>query len=157
MRASRLILWTTLFAGLAGAAVLQAQRTTGTISGVVRDESGAVLPGVSVATENLETGFSLTAVTNDAGYYTVPNLSLGEYRLRAELPGFNTVVRGGIKLTVGREAVVDLVLKVGEISEEVLVTEDAPLVETTKAELYDLVDDHQIRDLPLNGRSFTDL
>ncbi|MBI2822636.1 MAG: TonB-dependent receptor [Acidobacteria bacterium] len=153
-----LAVFVTVLAGVAGSGPTYGQgRTTATISGTVKDETGAVLPGVTVVAENSDTGYSLTTITSDAGNYTVPNLPLGNYRVRAELEGFNTVVHTGIKLTVGREAVVDFALKVGEISEQVTVTGEAPLVETRQATLADLVDDRQIRDLPLSGRSFTDL
>ncbi|MBI2822594.1 MAG: TonB-dependent receptor [Acidobacteria bacterium] len=136
---------------------LFAQETTATLSGVVQDDSGAVLPGVSVAVRNLETGRTREVITGDEGRYRLPNLALGSYEVQAVLSGFQTAVRSGITLTVGREAVVNFTLKVGEITEKVTVTGEAPLVETTKSELADLVDEKKIRDLPLNGRSYTQL
>ncbi len=139
------------------AGMAYAQVTTGTISGVVKDSTGAVLPGAAVTVKNLNTGLTRTIVCDDQGRYYAPNLALGDYELQAELMGFQTEIRRGVKLTVGREAVVDFTLKVGEITEKVLVVGEAPLVETSSPTLAGLVDDRTIRDLPLNGRGFTQL
>lgn len=136
---------------------LQAQVTSGAISGIAKDETGAVMPGVSVTATQVETGLLRTVVSDDQGRYKIPELPVGEYTVQAELSGFQTTVRSGIKLTIGREAVVDLALKVGEISDKLVVTGDAPLVETTQATLASLVDDKKIRDLPLNGRDIAQL
>jgi hypothetical protein len=84
------------------------QVNTATISGTVHDSSGAVLPGASVTIVNQETGISRTVITNETGRYSAPALGLGNnYQVTAELPGFQSQVRTGIALTVGREAVVD--------------------------------------------------
>lgn len=136
---------------------LVAQITTGVVSGTVTDETGGVLPGVTVVVRHLQTGATRTFLTDDGGRYSVPQLAPGDYEIRADLPGFKTMVRSGILLTVGREAVVNIVLPVGQISDEVVVKGEAPLVETTTTTLAGLVDDKKIRDLPLNGRSFTQL
>jgi len=133
------------------------QTTTASIMGTVHDQSGAVLPGVSVAVKSLETGASREVMTDDSGHYAAPQLPLGDYQVEASLAGFQTEVRTGIRLTIGREAVVDFSLAVGEISERVQVTGDAPIIETTSSTIAGLVDDKKIRDLPLNGRSFSDL
>ena len=133
------------------------QVTTATILGRVTDETQAVLPGVSVTIRNVGTGIVRTSVTNDEGGYRVSNLALGDYAVEASLPGFQTAVRTGITLTLGREAVVNLTLQLGEISERVTVTGEASLVETTTSALADLVDTQKIEDLPLNGRSYTQL
>ena len=92
-----------------------AQATTGTISGTVKDASHAVLPGATVTATNLETQITRTTVSEGDGRYTLPTLSLGTYDVRAELAGFSEIVRSGIVLTVGRHAVVDLVMEVGEV------------------------------------------
>ena len=81
-----------------------AQLSRATISGTVTDESGAILPGVSITIENLEMGTTRETVADDQGSYSAPNLTVGAYSLRAELPGFSTAVRTGIQLTVGRNA-----------------------------------------------------
>lgn len=134
-----------------------AQVTTATISGEVRDATGAVLPGASITIKNLETGMTRTLVSDEQGRYRAPNLPVGSYEIRAELAGFKAEVRSGIKLTVGREAAVDLVLEVGEITEMIQVAGEAPLVDTAKSEVSGLIDDKKIRDLPLNGRTFSQL
>src|SRR5713226_7876167 len=134
-----------------------AQVTTGTISGVVQDTSGAVIPGVSITVKNVDTGTARTVTTDEGGRYTVPNLSVGNYEVEGQLTGFQTEVRSGITLTVGREAVVNLALKVGQLSDKVTITGEAPLVESTTATLSSLVDERTIRDLPLNGRSWDNL
>ncbi|MBI2821260.1 MAG: TonB-dependent receptor, partial [Acidobacteria bacterium] len=136
---------------------IPAQVTTATILGTTRDESGGFIPGVSVTVRNLGTGIERTVITDDQGRYRVPALSLGNYEVEASLEGFQTAVRSGITLTVGREAVVNLTLRLGEITERVTVTGEAPLVQTTSASLEDLVATQQIEDLPLNGRSYTQL
>ena len=141
-----------LFGGIA-----LAQVTTGTISGTVKDSTGAVLPGAKVVLLNEDTGISRTVQTDSAGHYSAPSLSLGHYQVTAGLEGFQTEVRRGIVLTVGREAVVDSVLAVGSVTQTVEVTGEAPLVESTTSSLGSLVDDRTIRQLPLNGRSYDQL
>ncbi|MCH7805338.1 MAG: carboxypeptidase regulatory-like domain-containing protein, partial [Acidobacteria bacterium] len=137
--------------------VAVAQVITGTIIGTVSDETGAVLPGVEITVRNQDTGISRSVVSNDEGSYRAQSLALGPYEVRAELAGFQTAIRTGIGLTVGQQAVVNLELRVGEITEQVFVTGEASLVETTRSTVSDLVDQRKIRDLPLNGRDFTQL
>ena len=137
--------------------ISQAQVTTGTILGTVSDSTGAVLPGATITIRNVETGISRVATTDGAGRYRAPQLALGDYELTAASAGFQTAVRGGITITVGREAVVDFSLPVGAIAERVTVIGEAPLVETTNATVSNLVNERAMRELPLNGRSFADL
>jgi hypothetical protein len=134
-----------------------AQVTTGTISGVAQDASGAVIPGVSVTVRNVDTGTARTVISDERGRYIAPDLPLGNYEVEGQLAGFQTEVRKGITLTVGREAVVNLALQVGQLSDKVTITGEAPLVESTTATLSSLVDERTIRDLPLNGRSYDTL
>ena len=134
-----------------------AQTTTGTILGTVTDDSGAVVPGVAIRVENLDTGLTRTLVTSDLGTYRSTNLPLGTYALTAELPGFNRVTRSGIELTLGRQAVVNFALPLGDVTEMITVSGEAALVSTTSSTLSELVDQKQIRDLPLNGRDFLQL
>ena len=150
-----------LFAFLALTTLLavhsEGQTANGTILGIVSDQTAARMPGVTVALTNLETGISRTVATDEAGRYRAIDLAPGNYEVRAELTGFKTAVRRGIQLTVAGSVVVDLSLSIGEVTEQVVVTGEAPLVETTSAALSGLVDDKKIRDLPLNGRSFEQL
>jgi Carboxypeptidase regulatory-like domain/TonB-dependent Receptor Plug Domain len=131
-----------------------AQGPNATISGVVHDQTGAVLPGVSIQVINRETGVVRNVISDDEGRYRVPALEAGTYAIEGSLTGFRTVVREGVVLTVGSQAVVDLTTEVGQLSENLTVTGDVPLVQTTSAELSGLVGDQEIRDLPLNGRSY---
>lgn len=136
---------------------LHAQVTTGTISGKVADSTGAVLAGATVAILNDDTGVSRTVNTDSAGRYIAPSLPLGNYRVTVSQEGFQTQVRSGIVLMLGREAVVNLELPVGAVTQTVEVIGQAPLVETTGATVGFVVDDRTIRDLPLNGRDLTEL
>ena len=147
-----------LLAGVCLLAVAShAQQTLGTITGTVRDSSGAVLPGASVILLNEETGISRNIAANQAGLYSAPALGLGNYRVTASLEGFQTQVRSGIELTVGRVAVVNFELSVGAITQTVEVTGEAPLVETRRGGLGTLVESQTISELPLNGRDLAQL
>ena len=134
-----------------------AQVTTATILGTVSDNTGGVLPGVEITVTHLDTNTVRTSVTDDLGQYRVSQLSLGDFEVQAALPGFQTSIRRGLQLNLGQEALVNITMSIGAISEEVIVTGAAPLVENTSSEVSGLVDSQQIRDLPLNGRSFTEL
>ena len=147
----------TVFAVLLWGTLAYGQNTAGTIFGTASDQSGARLPGVGVTITHLETGIVRSVTTDEQGRYRAPGLSLGNYEVKAELPGFRIEVRRGIQLTVAAEVVVNLSLSVGTVTEQVQVTGEAPLVEITNATLSGLVDDKKIRDLPLNGRSFEQL
>jgi len=134
-----------------------AQSAAGTISGTVADDSGAVVPGAQVTVKNTGTSLSRVLTTNERGRYVAPQLSLGSYEVTAGAQGFQTEVRQGITLMVGQEAAVDFVLRLGAVTERVEVTGEASLVETTTATTSGLVNEMTVRELPLNGRSFTDL
>jgi hypothetical protein len=134
-----------------------AQQSTGTLAGTISDETGGVLPGADITLTNVENGSTRDAITDDTGQFRVTNLAPGEYELRAQLPGFQTAVRSGIVLNVGRSPSLNITLSVGSVSEEVIVTGDAPLVDTLTSSVRELVDDRKIRDLPLNGRSYEQL
>ena len=105
---------------------LLAQRGGGKIEGTVADSTGAVLPGVEVTITEVNTAQSRLAITGDGGRYSAAQLATGDYEIRAELPGFQTGVRQGVRLVIGQEAVVDFTLEIGSISEEVVVTGEAP-------------------------------
>src|SRR5690242_13030112 len=113
--------------------VVIAQLNTGTISGLVRDSTGAVVPGASVTVKNVETGISRVLTADSQGRYQAPNLSVGSYEVQVTFSGFQTEVRSGIELAVGREAVVNFTLELGQITERVEVVGEAAAVETTNA------------------------
>jgi len=142
---------------LAAAAVAGAQSITGTIVGTVSDQSGAVLPGVEITIQNLATNQTRTAITSERGEYSVPLIPIGEYSVTAGLPGFRTEVRPKIAVQVDAHVKIDFTLQVGEISDKVLVTEEAPLVQATSASLGNVVDNRKIQELPLNSRDFNAL
>ena len=139
------------------AAMAFAQEVTGTISGTVKDSSGAVLPGAQVELLNQDTGIARTVQTDTSGHFTAPLLPLGNYSVTATQQGFQKEVRSGIVLTVGREAVVDMTMAVGAITQTVEVQGEVAQINTTTATLQGLVAGEQIRELPLNGRSYNDL
>jgi outer membrane receptor protein involved in Fe transport len=139
------------------ASTMRSQVTTGTISGTVTDSTGAVLPGATIALQNEETGISRTVQTDAGGRFSAPSLSLGHYRVRAGLEGFQSEVRTGIALTVGRHAVVDIQLQVGSIATTVEVIGEAPLVQTNESTVSYTVDEQAIADLPLNARDLVQL
>src|SRR5215467_13071491 len=94
------------------------QSTTGAVLGTVKDQSGAVLPGVEIAVLNLSTNQNRTAITNERGDYTVPQLPIGLYSVTASLPGFKTEVRSRIEIQVDQRARIDFQLEVGQVSDK---------------------------------------
>ena len=143
-----------LFLGATG--VVFAQRTA-TISGSVADSSGAAVPGATIEMKNVETDVTQSVKSDGQGRYSVPQLSIGGYEVKASSAGFQTVIHKGITLSVGSENVVDFILPVGESQQTVSVTGDISQVETTSSAISNLVDQKQMHDLPLNGRNFQQL
>ncbi|HTX34445.1 MAG TPA: carboxypeptidase regulatory-like domain-containing protein [Bryobacteraceae bacterium] len=132
-------------------------QVTAAISGRIEDASGTGVRGVTVILKNLETGATRTVTTGDAGDFRVLSLPVGPYQVRAERAGFKTEVRNGVNLVVGQEAVVRMRLEIGDLAQEVTVSEEVPVVNTTTASVSGLVGEREIKDLPLNGRSFDNL
>jgi hypothetical protein len=134
-----------------------AQLPTGTILGTVKDSSGALVPGATVTAQNVETGASRSISTDETGAYRLAALPVGHYDLRVESSGFKPTTQKGLVLDVDQEAVLNFSLEVGSTLQEVVVTGEAPLVNTTAASLGGLVSEKKIADLPMNGRNFLDL
>jgi Carboxypeptidase regulatory-like domain len=155
-KCASLILALSFFALLSGPKVLRAQ-VSASISGTVADASGAGVAGAMVTVKSLETGAIRTATTDSAGHYTILSLPLGPQEVKAEKTGFKSAVRTGVALVIGQEAVVNLQLEVGEFAQQVTVTAETPLVNTTAAQVSGVVGERQVKDLPLNGRSFDNL
>ena len=132
-------------------------QTTASIGGMVQDANGGVLPGVTVTARNVETELVRTSVTGVEGRYAIPALPPGRYEIRAALSGFRPYVRRDLNLTIGQAVVVNVTLQVGGLSEEITVSGDASLVNTSTHELSYLIDSEAIGHLPLNGRNYTDL
>ena len=140
-----------------GVSRLHAQAATATISGTVTDSSGAVLPGASIQVKNTGTSTVQSTVADSQGRYSVPDLPVGTYDVQATNAGFQTVNHRGITLTVGSQPVVDFTLPVGQASQEVTVEAQVSQVETSTAAVSSLVNETQMRDLPLNGRNYEQL
>ncbi|MEE8160706.1 MAG: carboxypeptidase regulatory-like domain-containing protein, partial [Acidobacteriota bacterium] len=136
---------------------LQAQTNTAEIIGAVQDASGAVLPGVVVAAVHTSSGFRAERITDQEGAFLLPALPVGEQVITAELPGFKRLVREGVSLAVGQRIRLDLVLQVGDITENVTITSSAPLLQNTTAEISDVIENERVANLPLNGRQFLQL
>lgn len=133
------------------------QAFTGTIRGTVKDQTGAILPGVALTITQVGTNQTRSVLTNEAGDYNVPFLTGGAYRVQAELSGFKTEVRERIEISVDQVTRIDFALQVGEITEKLVVTEAAPLVSTDRADVGNVVDQKKVVELPLNGRGFETL
>ena len=132
-------------------------QVTAVLSGSVRDQSGAVISGAAVAAKNVDTGAARSATSDSEGHYQFFSLPVGQYEIRGGKPGFAEVVRTGVDLVVGQSATVDMTLPVGEASQQVTVKGDAPLVAVTTGDISGVVGEQQIKNLPLNGRSYDEL
>ncbi len=132
-------------------------QATGSMTGLVSDESGAAIPGVTIEITNVGTNQTRTAITDAAGAYTVLQLAPGSYSVKATLSGFKVVARDGVTVSVESTARVDLQMSVGGLEETITVTADAPLVETRSATLGTVIEEKKIVELPLNGRNVTQL
>ena len=141
------------------AAVLPAaaQSNTGELVGVVRDESGGVLPGAEVVATHLATGFAIHRVTGTDGRFFMGSLPIGDWEVAAELPGFRRVVQTGIVVEIGRALDLEFHLDLGQITEEVTVTASTPLLQRTTAEISDVIENREVEQIPLNGRQFLQL
>jgi hypothetical protein len=150
-----------IFCGLllmaVGARQLSAQAITGSISGTVTDPSGGVIAGAKIELNNVATGVTQSTESNAQGRFNIPDLNVSTYDVRATKDGFQTVIHKGITISVGNELVVDFALPVGQSQQTVTVESTASLVETESTAISSLVNEEQMRDLPLNGRNFEQL
>jgi len=127
------------------------------IEGTVKDSTGAGLPDASVEISNLETGMERKLVTDTGGRYSAPSISVGKYRVTASKDGFKTQVKTGIELIAGQRSTVDLSLPVGELRQVVTIEETPTPVAVSTQSTSGLVSERQVKDLPLNGRSYDQL
>ena len=132
----------------AGSAAAQGQAINGTIEGTVTDESGGVLPGVTVTLANIDTGGTRVVITNESGLYRAPLLPLGTYRVSAELTGFKKFEQTGIRLAAGQVAVIAIKLGVGAVTEVIAVTADTTVVDLGKIEQGRTLNEREIKNLP---------
>ena len=132
-------------------------QVSASISGHVEDASGAAVSGVNITIASQETGAARTVTTDGAGNYSAVALPVGPQEIRASKAGFKTEIRSGVRLVVGQDAIVNLKLEVGELNQQVTVTAEAPVVNTTTSSVSGLVGEREVKELPLNGRSFDNL
>src|SRR2546422_5310355 len=144
---SMLLFWSSTFA----------QTANGRISGTVKDASGALIPGAVVTVTDTPRGVSRNLATGEAGAYLATNLLPSTYTVRVTFPGFQTWVRENIRLEVGQDLAIDIVLVPGAQTETVTITEEVALVNVNSATLGGTLSNQTINDLPLNGRNFTNL
>jgi hypothetical protein len=138
---------------IGSAAFAQSTATNGTIEGTVKDDQGALLPGVTVTVINIATNDQRVVVSNEAGLYRAPLLSLGTYRVSAELQGFKKFEQTGITLRSGQTAVIDIQLGVGTVSETITVTADSPIVDAARIDIGHSLSDQEVHSLPLVARN----
>src|SRR5881296_3200750 len=132
-------------------------QTQASISGVIHDPTGAVIPGVTVTVTNPATNFVRTAISNEAGVYNFPSLQPGRYNIKVELPGFRTITQNDVELQIQQSARLDFTLQVGEISQTVEVSGTAALIATENATVGTVIENKRIVEMPLNGRNFLQL
>src|ERR1035438_2829777 len=142
---------------LAGGSGLSAQVVGASISGIVKDGLGAAVPAAAVSLRNVETGAERKLVTDEGGRYSAASVAVGEYEIKAEKEGFSPQVKTGIGLAVGQHGQVDLVLAIGAIDQVVTVTEHPSMVSVSTQSSAGLVTEREVKDLPLNGRSYDEL
>src|ERR1700730_13470770 len=136
---------------------LRAQVAGGTLSGTITDSSGGGIPNAQVLIKNSATGITTGLTTNAEGFYTAANLLPGNYEVAVSASGFNTEIKTGITINVGSQPVFTLVLQIGSLSNRVEVTTEAPTVQLASSDISATVSATTVRELPLNGRSWTDL
>src|SRR5487761_1627508 len=136
---------------------LHAQVVGATLSGTITDPSGAVIPHAQVVITNTATGVTRNATADASGFYNTPNLLPGTYRITVSASGFSTQIRTGIVLTVGASQILNVSLQVGKVTNLVQVTGAAPTVQLASSSISAVVNSTTVRQLPLNGRSWTDL
>ena len=134
-----------------------AQTSRATISGTIQDPTGASIPQATVVITNIDTGIARTIVTNSSGNYNAASMVPGNYTIKVSAKGFSGEMRKGVVLAVGESALLNISLKLGNVSEEVVVTESPASVDVTSSQLSDTVTGNTMRQMPLNGRSWTDL
>src|ERR1700688_1650273 len=154
--ASFAIVVTLLFSSLVLTPV-SAQVAGGTLSGTVTDQSAAGVPEAQISIKNIATGVTRVVSSDPAGFYSAPNLLPGTYEITTAAQGFASAVLTGVTLTVGAQEVLNLTLQVGHVNERVEVTAEVSTVQLASSSISAVVDSTTIRELPLNGRSWTDL
>ena len=135
------------------AAYASGQQTRGTLTGLVTDPTGAVVPNAPVQVVNADTGATVTVKSNSQGSYVAPFLQPGNYKVSVQLAGFKTYLHTGIELQVEATVRENIVLQVGNVSQSVIVTAAAPLIDTSTADTGQSLTPEEVQDLPNNGNS----
>jgi Carboxypeptidase regulatory-like domain len=142
---------------LAAVAPAYSQVVGASLTGTVRDAANGPIPNVIVTVKNVETGAARKLTTDDFGRYSAPSISIGNYEISAEKTGFTSQLKTGIRLSVGQSATVDLTLPVGELQQVITVLESPSPVSLSTQQSSGLVNERQVKELPLNGRSYDEL
>ena len=140
-----------------GSLPLYSQVVGGSLSGTVADESGAAIPKATVSIMNVATSVTTNVTTNGQGIYNAPNLLPGNYQVTVSAPGFETTIQSGIILTVGAQQVLNVAMKVGTVTQKVEVSGEVADVQLASPTISGVITSNTIVELPLNGRSWTDL
>ena len=127
------------------------------IAGTVRDTSGAAIPGATVTVKNSETGATRVLTSDAAGRYAAPSVPIGTYSITASREGFTSQTQTGLRVVIGQSAEIDLSLSVGQVQQEVTVAANPATVELSTQQTSGLVAERQVKELPLNGRSYDEL
>jgi hypothetical protein len=136
---------------------LSAQANSGEIDGVVTDAQGGVLPGASISAIHRESGYRLERLTDVSGRFFLAPLPVGRYDISITLSGFRSLTQRGVIVLVGQRIHLPLTLQIGQISDSITVTAEAPMLNAASAEVSDIIDNHHVERLPLNGRQFLQL
>ena len=151
------LLITLILQAVLGSSGLWSQVVGASVAGTVTDESGLPLVGALVSMKNVETGAERKLVSDAAGRYSASSIAIGKYQVSATKEGFNTQVKTGIELAIGQTAEIDLKLPVGELKQVITVEEAPNPVSLSTQAISGLVSERQVKDLPLNGRSYDEL
>lgn len=143
--------------GLVLAGLLTAQLNTATVAGQITDSSGAAVPEARVVVTHVRTNVDYRSVTGTEGLYVVPNLPVGDYRVRVERDGFRAQTRSGVQLAVDQRARIDFQLQVGNVADSIQVTGEVAQVDIESSAVGQVIDNKRVVDLPLNGRNFVQL
>jgi len=132
-------------------------QSTGTVHGTVTDQQGATVVGAKVTARNIATGIERTTESDNAGGYSLPSLPIGTYRIEVKAEGFEASVLESLTLNVSQDVEQNIQLKVGVMTQQVTVTSEAPMVDSSTTTVGQVIDDRTVQDIPLNGRHFVDL
>jgi hypothetical protein len=146
---TRITIWVGVALALCLVPLTMGQSGRGTLTGVVKDATGAVVPKAEIVLTNIETGVETKTVTTDAGVYRIPYVPPGKYRVAASLTGFKTAVQQNVEIHVTGSVTVDFVMEVGQLSETVTVTSQAPMLERASAEIGTVATPKEMANWPI--------